>query len=310
MGIINISNQKGNTMKKSPASTWGSGRYYFFYSATQRLAQGQFTGLMAELPTFKGKEYTEMKSVGKGWSNHDDAVLLGIGTIEDVAHNLKGPLSIQFTKPAWMGDCFRLDPILTDRYYVGIDPYIGMYKSAAEIAFEAKWRAYNEWLKVHRPERFDKDDVYCASRRKCGKWRSWAQNMYFMDRLNDMQREQARKVEIGDLKLSDYIKWTRDHNIGSAYFTATQKPKSATDKFIEDYNEAMSHLASLTGIPASFLKPKVDYEKKYKELLSRIDWFRRSYEADFISAHPYSMNYRVTDARCKLIKRILNEQEP
>lgn len=36
---------------------------------------------------FKGKEYTEMKEFNYGWSNWDDAILIGIGTYSDITIN-------------------------------------------------------------------------------------------------------------------------------------------------------------------------------------------------------------------------------
>ena len=63
--------------------------HYFFYSEKQDERQKEFIWHHMESPTyFKGHPYTEMREIGKGWPDWDDAVYLGAGTFLDIQHNI------------------------------------------------------------------------------------------------------------------------------------------------------------------------------------------------------------------------------
>lgn len=56
----------------------------FYFSEAQDSVSGLFEAERLTHPYFKGKRYTECKSVKSGWVNWPDARLIGVGTYADV----------------------------------------------------------------------------------------------------------------------------------------------------------------------------------------------------------------------------------
>lgn len=85
--------------------TFNDCTHYFFYSEKQEeriyWPLWMSRGLKEDnpLPTFKGNPYTDMREIGTGWSDWDDAVYLGAGTIEDAAVYHPGKRFIEEPRP-------------------------------------------------------------------------------------------------------------------------------------------------------------------------------------------------------------------
>jgi hypothetical protein len=58
----------------------------FYYSEKQKDINFDMFDMFPEKKTvlFRGKEYTEMRSLEYGWCNWDDSRLVGLGSIDDV----------------------------------------------------------------------------------------------------------------------------------------------------------------------------------------------------------------------------------
>lgn len=136
---------------------WSKDRYYFWYSEKQAQRQADCAAFMPNvIMHFRGKEYTECRQVGKGWSNWDDAVLVGTGCLDEVYEAGYPPVDGDPKWYALLGSGINLTPIrCRSRRYGSTAEWIKEIKKWLEKDNKDAGDLYREWYKEAEKKAMD-----------------------------------------------------------------------------------------------------------------------------------------------------------